>query len=89
VPGGSEDWREIFYPRDLLNPTGWNLTRAYFSNGWIDSTFYAAPGLIRCGRWLDLTPSHFPFFMQTAREITHQWQTARLLSRVERVSARG
>ena len=39
-----EDWREIFYPRDLPESRWLEFYARYFPTVEIDSTFYAAPG---------------------------------------------
>ena len=67
-----EDWREIFYPRDLPQSHWLEFYARYFPTVEIDSTFYAAPGSDSVRRWLDLTPSHFRFSCKLPREITHQ-----------------
>jgi uncharacterized protein YecE (DUF72 family) len=67
-----EDWREIFYPRDLPESRWLEFYARYFPTVEIDSTFYAAPGADSVRRWLDLTPSHFRFSCKLPREITHQ-----------------
>ena len=67
-----EDWREIFYPRDLPESRWLEFYARYFPTVEIDSTFYAAPGADAVRRWLDLTPSHFRFSCKLPREITHQ-----------------
>jgi len=66
------DWREIFYPRDLLESRWLEFYARYYPTVEIDSTFYAAPGPDSVRRWLDLTPSHFRFSCKLPREITHQ-----------------
>jgi uncharacterized protein YecE (DUF72 family) len=67
-----EDWREVFYPRDLPESRWLEFYARHFPTVEIDSTFYAAPGSDAVRRWLDITPSHFRFSCKLPREITHQ-----------------
>ena len=67
-----EEWRGIFYPRDLPESRWLEFYARYFPTVEIDSTFYAAPAPDSVRRWLDLTPSHFRFSCKLPREITHQ-----------------
>ena len=67
-----EDWREVFYPRDLPESRWLEFYARHFPTVEIDSTFYAAPAPDAVRRWLDITPSHFRFSCKLPREITHQ-----------------
>ena len=67
-----EDWREVFYPRDLPESRWLEFYARHFPTVEIDSTFYAPPGPDAVRRWLDITPSHFRFSCKLPREITHQ-----------------
>jgi len=69
---GFDDWREVFYPRDLPESRWLEFYARHFPTVEIDSTFYAAPGPDVVRRWLDVTPSHFRFSCKLPREITHQ-----------------
>jgi uncharacterized protein YecE (DUF72 family) len=67
-----EEWREVFYPRELP-PSEWLEWYArYFPTVEIDSTFYAPPQPNSVARWLESTPSHFRFSCKLPREITHK-----------------
>src|SRR5207248_6522530 len=83
-----EDWREIFYPRDLPESRWLEFYARYFPTVEIDSTLRGSGR----GFGTALARPHsfaFSFFLQTAPRDHAPMQAARLRGRVERVSARG
>src|SRR5438045_9398748 len=66
-----EDWREVFYPRDLPESRWLEFYARHFSTIEIDSTFYTAPGPEAVRRWLAISPSHFCFSCKLPPVITH------------------
>jgi uncharacterized protein YecE (DUF72 family) len=67
-----QEWREVFYPRELP-PSQWLEWYArFFPTVEIDSSFYAAPSRESMALWLESTPSHFRFSCKLPREITHK-----------------
>lgn len=67
-----EEWREVFYPRELPQSEWLQWYANFFPTVEIDSTFYAAPPPYSVARWLDATPSHFRFACKLPRLITHE-----------------
>ncbi|MGI9115188.1 MAG: DUF72 domain-containing protein [Chthoniobacterales bacterium] len=67
-----EEWREVFYPRELPTSEWLAWYARFFPTVEIDSTFYAPPPPESVLRWLEATPAHFRFSCKLPREITHK-----------------
>lgn len=67
-----EEWREVFYPRELPASEWLSWYARFLPTVEVDSTFYAAPSSDTVLRWLESTPPHFRFSCKLPREITHR-----------------
>jgi uncharacterized protein YecE (DUF72 family) len=67
-----DEWREVFYPRDLPTSEWLPWYARFFPTVEIDSTFYAPPQPGAVLRWVEETPAHFRFSCKLPRDITHR-----------------
>lgn len=67
-----DDWRGLFYPKNLPQNEWLGFYSRYFSAVEADSTFYRVPEPRVAGRWLDDTPESFQFACKMPRVITHE-----------------
>jgi uncharacterized protein YecE (DUF72 family) len=67
-----EEWRDVFYPRQLPTSEWLAWYARFFPTVETDSTFYASPQPNAVMRWLEATPPQFRFSCKLPREITHR-----------------
>ena len=66
-----EDWRGVFYPRDVPESHWLQFYADYFPTVEVDSTFHAVPSENSVRRWTEATPANFRFTCKLPRQITH------------------
>jgi uncharacterized protein YecE (DUF72 family) len=67
-----EDWRGVFYPKDLPTNRWLGWYGKVFNAVEIDSTYHATPAAQTMGRWLTEAPAHFRFTCKAPKRITHE-----------------
>lgn len=67
-----EEWKEVFYPKDLEKLKWLSFYSEVFDFVEIDSTFYNIPKSFIVNSWSKKTPSNFAFSSKFPRLITHE-----------------
>lgn len=67
-----EDWRGIFYPKELNKKEMLSYYAREFSFTEINTTYYRMPTAAMLGNWNEATPDHFQFVIKANRGMTHE-----------------
>ena len=66
-----EDWREVFYPKDLPKNKMLEFYTQHFNTVEINATYYTIPKYSVFERLVQKTPSDFEFIIKVNKETTH------------------
>jgi uncharacterized protein YecE (DUF72 family) len=67
-----EDWRDVFYPRELANADMLGFYSQHFKCVEINASYYKIPGIQTFERMRNKTPADFQFIVKTHQETTHR-----------------
>ncbi|MEZ5404647.1 MAG: DUF72 domain-containing protein [Verrucomicrobiia bacterium] len=67
-----EDWKDVFYPKNLTHSQWLTFYSRYFNAVEVDSTFYHVPAENVVLNWRQKTPENFLFCAKVPRRITHE-----------------
>lgn len=67
----NKHWRDIFYPRALLQREWFSFYCRHFNSLELNTTFYAFPTLEKMKKWHDDCPEGFRMSVKAPRYITH------------------
>src|SRR6056297_1303575 len=66
------DWRDLFYPKELKPSQFLEFYSEIFNSVEIDSSFYRIPSKKYVKNWVETTSTNFYFSAKLPREITHK-----------------
>jgi uncharacterized protein YecE (DUF72 family) len=79
----NKDWKEVFYPKGLLQSKWFEFYCTQFNTLELNTTFYRFPRIEILQQWYNKSPADFRFSVKAPRLITHYKQfndVARLLN---------
>lgn len=67
----NKHWRDIFYPKELLQRQWFSFYCQHFNSLELNNTFYSFPTLEKMKKWHDDSPEGFRMSVKAPRYITH------------------
>src|SRR5437763_15548606 len=66
-----KEWKEIFYPKGLVQAKWFNHYAQHFNTLEINNTFYRFPEPKLFENWYNKAPDHYSFSVKVPRTVTH------------------